>query len=62
MQSADFFVFFANLFVYIRKKLYLCTRLGCRGVTHVHAYVSKSMIQIYADLLMGRGLEGINTY
>ena len=42
MQIADFFVIIDEILAYIKKKHYLCSRFGCKDVTHVRVGVFKS--------------------
>ena len=41
MQIADFFVIVDEILAYIKKKLYLCSRFGCKGATHACVRVFK---------------------
>lgn len=41
MQNADFFVIIDEILAYIKKNHYLCSRFGCKDVTHACVRVFK---------------------
>ena len=38
-QNKEYLQNFTNLFVYVKKNYYLCSRIGCKGATHVRVRV-----------------------
>ena len=51
MQIADFFVIIDEILAYIKKNHYLCSRFGCKDVTHACVRMSKSQGN-YKDMNM----------
>lgn len=42
MQIADFFVIVGKILAYVKKNHYLCSRFGCKDVTHACVRVYES--------------------